>query len=83
MTDDLGLVRSFSLRYWMAGLAERGGAIGKATETLQRLAPKRARISLSLGDETVLLAQRGARVTPRSAPAPAPPQASRRQPTAT
>jgi SAM-dependent methyltransferase len=59
VADDVPLVRSFTLRYWMAGLAERGGAIGKTVSTLQRLAPKRATLSLSLGDETVLIAQKG------------------------
>jgi SAM-dependent methyltransferase len=50
------LVRSFTLRYWMAGLAERGGALGAAVSALRRAAPRRARVSLSLGDETVLVA---------------------------
>ncbi|MEA2428564.1 MAG: hypothetical protein QOF37_2192 [Thermoleophilaceae bacterium] len=59
VVGDRSLVRSFTLRYWMAGLAERGGAIGKTVSTLQRLAPKRATLSLSLGDETVLIAQKG------------------------
>ncbi len=26
------LVRTFTLRYWMAGLAERGGAVGRAVD---------------------------------------------------
>jgi SAM-dependent methyltransferase len=54
---DLPLVRTFSLRYWMAGLAERGGAIGRVVSTIRRIAPKRARVSLSLGDERVLIAR--------------------------
>jgi SAM-dependent methyltransferase len=54
---DLPLVRTFSLRYWMAGLAERGGAIGRTVELLRKAAPKRARVSLSLGDERVLIAR--------------------------
>jgi SAM-dependent methyltransferase len=53
---DKSLVRSFTLRYWMAGLAERGGALGAAVTALQRAIPARARLSLSLGDETVLVA---------------------------
>jgi SAM-dependent methyltransferase len=59
--SDVPFVRSFSLRYWMAGLAERGGAIGGAVNLLRKGAPKRARVSLSLGDERVMVARRGAR----------------------
>jgi SAM-dependent methyltransferase len=54
---DLPLVRTFSLRYWMAGLAERGGMIGRVVSAARRLAPQRARMSLSLGDERVLIAR--------------------------
>jgi SAM-dependent methyltransferase len=58
---DVPLVRQFTLRYWMAGLAERGGAIGRAVTLMQRAVPRRARLSLSLGDERVIVARRGAR----------------------
>jgi SAM-dependent methyltransferase len=58
---DVPLVRQFTLRYWMAGLAERGGAIGRAVTGLQRITPPRARVSLSLGDERVVVARKGAR----------------------
>jgi SAM-dependent methyltransferase len=61
VADDLPLVRTFSLRYWMAGFAERGGAIGAAVDLLRRAVPARASLSLSLGDERVLVARRGAR----------------------
>jgi SAM-dependent methyltransferase len=61
VTGDAGLVRTFTLRYWMAGLAERGGAIGRAVEVLRRASPKRARVSLSLGDERVIVARSGVR----------------------
>jgi len=54
---DLPFVRTFSLRYWMAGLAERGGAIGRTVDLLRKAAPERARVSLSLGDERVLIAR--------------------------
>jgi SAM-dependent methyltransferase len=54
---DLPLVRTFSLRYWMAGLAERGGAVGRTVELLRKAAPRRARVSLSLGDERVVIAR--------------------------
>jgi SAM-dependent methyltransferase len=58
---DVPLVRQFTLRYWMAGLAERGGAVGRAVTLMQRTVPSRARLSLSLGDERVIVARRGVR----------------------
>lgn len=61
VATDVPLVRQFTLRYWMAGLAERGGAVGKAVTLLQRAVPRRARLALSLGDERVIVARRGAR----------------------
>jgi SAM-dependent methyltransferase len=61
VAGDIPLVRSFSLRYWMAGFAERGGAIGRAVTLLRRAVPARVRVSLSLGDERVIVARRGAR----------------------
>jgi SAM-dependent methyltransferase len=61
IAQDLPLVRQFTLRYWMAGLAERGGAIGKVVTLMQRATPAKARLSLSLGDERVIVARRGAR----------------------
>jgi SAM-dependent methyltransferase len=61
VAEDLPLVRSFSLRYWMAGFAERGGAIGGGVALLRRAVPARASLSLSLGDERVVVARRGAR----------------------
>ena len=76
ITDDVPLVRTFTLRYWMAGLAERGGAIGAAVTKLRQATPKRARLSLSLGDERVIVAQRGARYAIEEATgAPSPPAA--------
>ena len=60
------LVRTFTLRYWMAGLAERGGLLGRLVSALRRAAPPRASVSLSLGDETVLV---GRAVAPRAAAA--------------
>jgi len=61
VTDDMPLVRTFTLRYWMAGLAERGGAVGKVVNGIRRATPRQARLSLSLGDERVIVARRGAR----------------------
>lgn len=58
VADDTPLVRSFSARYWLAGLAERGGALAVAIQAARRLIPERLQLSLSLGDEHVLLATR-------------------------
>jgi SAM-dependent methyltransferase len=60
---DVSLVRTFSLRYWFAGLGERGGPIGTLTTAAQRVLPKRASLSLSLGDERVMVAREPALVT--------------------
>jgi SAM-dependent methyltransferase len=56
--EDVPLVRSFSLSYWLAGLAERGGALGAPVARLARMVPERATLSMSLGDERVLLARK-------------------------
>jgi hypothetical protein len=61
VVDERSLVRSFTLRYWMAGLAERGGAVGAGVSFVRRFTPGRVSVSLSLGDETVLIARKGAR----------------------
>ncbi|TML79049.1 MAG: methyltransferase domain-containing protein [Actinobacteria bacterium] len=58
ISDDLAFVRSFSLRYWLEGLAQRGGSLAAAIRALQRAIPRRLTLSLSLGDERVLLAHR-------------------------
>ena len=53
ISQDVPLVRSFELRYWLAGLSERGGTAGKALRALARTPAGRRRVSLSLGDERV------------------------------
>jgi SAM-dependent methyltransferase len=60
---DVPLVRTFSLRYWMAGLGERSGAIGSVATAVQRRVPPTLSLSLSLGDERVVLARKPALVT--------------------
>jgi 2-polyprenyl-3-methyl-5-hydroxy-6-metoxy-1,4-benzoquinol methylase len=62
IAHDVPLVRTFSLGYWLAGLGERGGAIGALTAAVQRVLPRSASLSLSLGDERVVLARRAALV---------------------
>jgi SAM-dependent methyltransferase len=52
------LVRTFSLRYWLSGLGARGPLLGRAVRAVMALAPRRASVSLSLGDERVILALR-------------------------
>jgi hypothetical protein len=42
-------VRTFSLRYWMAGLGERSGPVGALSTALQRRLPRALSLSLSLG----------------------------------
>ncbi len=54
---DVPFVRTFSLGYWLAGLAERSPALAAAARAARRL-PSWARVSLSLGDERVLVASR-------------------------
>jgi len=62
ISSDVSLVRTFSLRYWFAGLGERGGALGAVGRAVRRVLP----LSLSLGDERVVLARKAA---PVAAPA--------------
>jgi SAM-dependent methyltransferase len=56
VSDDVSFVRTFSARYWLAGLAERGGALGRGVRAGARALPSGASLSLSLGDERVVLA---------------------------
>jgi SAM-dependent methyltransferase len=58
ISQDLRLVRSFELRYWLAGLSERGGRAGALLRALGRTPLGRRTVSLSLGDERVVLAHR-------------------------
>jgi SAM-dependent methyltransferase len=67
LSTDVPLVRTFSARYWVAGLGERAGAAGRGLLALADRLPGPATLSLSLGDERVMLAHR---VETRRAPAP-------------
>jgi SAM-dependent methyltransferase len=58
LAEDAPLVRSFSPGYWLGGLAERGGRGGAALGRLAGRLPGKALLSLSLGDERVLLARK-------------------------
>jgi len=67
VSSDVPLVRSFSFGYWLAGLAERGGSLGSIVQAVGRSPLGRRSLSMSLGDERVVLAHR---VPPIPAPTP-------------
>jgi SAM-dependent methyltransferase len=67
ISTDVPLVRSFSARRWVSGLAERLGRAGQPVERLADALPDGASLSLALHDERVILANR---VDIRRAPAP-------------
>src|SRR3954463_8345792 len=58
VSTDVPLVRTFSVRRWVEGLAERLGPVSAPLEAAARRLPARASLSLSLGDERVVLAHR-------------------------
>jgi SAM-dependent methyltransferase len=58
ISTDVALVRSFSARRWVGGLAERLGAAGPALLAVAKRIPERVSLSLPLGDERVVLAHR-------------------------
>ncbi|MEO8688927.1 MAG: class I SAM-dependent methyltransferase [Solirubrobacteraceae bacterium] len=66
---DVGLWRTFTVGYWSSGLGERSGPLGSALARLRSARVGRAPLTLSLGDERVMVARRAAAV-------PAPPQAT-------
>jgi SAM-dependent methyltransferase len=57
ISRDVPYVRTFSLGYWMAGLAERSGPLAAAAAVARRV-PASVRVSLSLGDERVIVARK-------------------------
>jgi 2-polyprenyl-3-methyl-5-hydroxy-6-metoxy-1,4-benzoquinol methylase len=58
VSTDVPLVRTFSARRWVEGLAERLGPLSAPLDVTARRLPPRAALSLSLGDERVVLAHR-------------------------
>jgi SAM-dependent methyltransferase len=64
ISEDVPLVRSFALRYWISGLAERSDRAARAVGWLRRSRLGRAEVSLSLGDERVVLAHRVEPIAP-------------------
>ena len=58
ISEDVPLVRSFDFRYWLNGLAERGRQLGKLARAAARTRVGGRTLSLSLGDERVMLAHK-------------------------
>jgi SAM-dependent methyltransferase len=58
IADDTGLRRTFTLSYWMQGLGERSGGLGRALGAVARTPVGRVPVTLSLGDERVVIARR-------------------------
>lgn len=57
---DLDLRRTFTLGYWIGGLGERSAALRALARAAARLGPARLRVTLSLGDERVVVARAAA-----------------------
>ena len=58
VSEDVAFVRSFSAGYWIEGLAQRGGRLSAALGAVRRALPDGLSLSLSLGDERVVIAHR-------------------------
>jgi SAM-dependent methyltransferase len=58
ISAEVPLVRTFSTGYWLAGMAERSAPLATVTSRLTRLLGARRSLSLSLGDEPVVLAHK-------------------------
>jgi SAM-dependent methyltransferase len=56
--EEGGLRRSFTLGYWVAGLGERSGPLRSVLAALRRLKLAQRRVTLSLGDERIVVARR-------------------------
>lgn len=58
LADDVMMVRDFSFRYWVAGLASRGGTHQWLQPALERLPIAQRTLGIALGDERVMVALR-------------------------
>jgi SAM-dependent methyltransferase len=56
--EEKHLLRTFSFGYWVAGLGERSGPLSRALAAVRRLGVARRPLTLSLGDERVVVARR-------------------------
>lgn len=56
--EEKHLLRTFSFGYWVAGLGERSGPLSRALAAVRQLGVARRPVTLSLGDERVVVAQR-------------------------
>jgi SAM-dependent methyltransferase len=57
LVEDVPYVLSFTLRYWLAGLGERGGRAGRAILKVSSLTPRSLLFTASLLDEHVVVAR--------------------------
>jgi SAM-dependent methyltransferase len=58
VSADVPMVRTFAARRWVTGLGERMGRFRRPVDALAERLPPTASLSLSLGDERVMLAHR-------------------------
>jgi len=56
--EEKQLRRSFTFGCWLGGLGERSGPLARALERIRRLGVARRQLTLSLGDERVVIARR-------------------------
>ena len=56
--EEKHLWRTFSFGYWLAGLGERSGPLDRALDAVRRLGVARRHVTMSLGDERVVVARR-------------------------
>jgi SAM-dependent methyltransferase len=67
LAEDVPLVLSFTLKYWLVGLSERGGLAGGLIAYVAARLPRSLTLTASLRDEHVLVASNSARLNGRSA----------------
>ena len=75
MVVDVGLGAPPPFGYWTGGLGERSGAVGAALGRLRQTGVGRRPLTMSLGDERVMVARRAVAV-PAAPPAVAGPAAA-------
>ena len=58
ISEDGPLVRTFSAGYWFMGMAERSGPVGSAARMMAKALGDKRSLTMSLGDERVILAHK-------------------------